>query len=199
MNRLSQKPLLVNATPTCSSRGLFRRPATDDHISFPADIWTLACTIWDVFGSAPPFEAFIPSLGSVTKEHVETFGKLPDRWRGKWANRNNWFDEDGRENVKEELGQYYNSARSWDQRYPAYIRDARRRISKTKQTNFRVMEEDEEKALGNMLKSMFAFEPGQRATVENVVRCEWMQIWGLPELQRLEGKAKEEKNTYVGT
>lgn len=27
----------------------FAGPETDDYLSFPADIWTLACTIWDIF------------------------------------------------------------------------------------------------------------------------------------------------------
>ncbi|EDN02628.1 predicted protein [Histoplasma mississippiense (nom. inval.)] len=40
-------------------------------LSFPGDIWTLACTIWDVFGSGPPFEAFPVTLNEVTIEHVE--------------------------------------------------------------------------------------------------------------------------------
>ncbi|OOF98163.1 hypothetical protein ASPCADRAFT_128340 [Aspergillus carbonarius ITEM 5010] len=176
----------------------FAGPETDNHISFPADIWTLACTIWDVLGSAPPFEVFIPDLDSVTREHVETFGRLPDRWWGKWANRNNWFDEDGSKNVKEELRQLYsNSARGWDQRFPECIRGARRRVSKAEKTNFEVFDQDEEKAFGDMIKSMLVLEPGQRATIVDVVRCEWMQRWGLPELQRMKEKVREEETPFL--
>lgn len=176
----------------------FAGPAMDDHLSFPADIWTLACTIWDILGPAPPFEVFVPTLDSVTREHVETFGKLPDRWWGKWANRNNWFDEDGRKNVKENLRQHYsNSARGWDQRFPACIRGARRRVSKAEETDFEVFEQDEEKAFGDMAKSMLMLEPGQRATIEDVVRCEWMQRWGLPALQRMEEKVREEETRVL--
>lgn len=141
---------------------------------------------------------FVPELDSVTREHVETFGRLPNRWWGKWANRNNWFDEDGCKNVKEELRQHYsNSARGWDQRFPACIRGARRRVSKAEETNFEVFEQDEEKAFGDMVKSMLVLEPGQRVTIEDVVRCEWMQRWGLPELQRMEGKVREEETRIL--
>lgn len=165
----------------------FAGPATDDHLSFPADIWTLACTIWDIVGSAPPFEVFIPSLDSVTREHVETFGKLPDRWWQKWANRHNWFDEHGRKSVKEELRQHYSSdARSWDQRFPARIRAARQRTSKAEETDFGDFGPDEERAFGDMLKAMLVLEPGQRATMEDIVQYEWMQRWGFPELQKME-------------
>ena len=176
----------------------FAGPPTDDHLSFPADIWTLACTIWDILGSAPPFEAFVLSLDSVTREHVETFGKLPDRWWEKWANRNNWFDEYGRKDVNEKLRHLYsNSARGWDQRFPACIQGARRRVSKAEETNFEVFEQDEEKAFGDMVKSMLVLEPAQRATIEDVLRCEWMQRWGLPELQRMEEKVREEESRVL--
>ncbi|RAL03960.1 kinase-like protein [Aspergillus ibericus CBS 121593] len=143
----------------------FAGPETDDNLSFPADIWTLACTIWDILGSAPPFEVFIPSLDSVTREHVETFGRLPDRWWGKWA-----------QNVKEELRQLYgNSTRAWDQRFPAAIRDARRRASRTEETKFEIFGQAEERTFGDMIKSMLVLEPGQRAPIADVVRCDWMQ------------------------
>lgn len=172
----------------------FADSESDDYLSFPADIWTLACTVWDVFGSGPPFEVFVPTPDSMIREHVETFGKLPDRWWGKWADRNNWFDEDGRKNVKEDLRLLYSdSARSWDQQYPASIRDARWSVSRAKETNFEDFEEDEEMAFGKMVKSMLVFEPRQRATIEDVVKCEWMQEWGLPELQRMAEQAREEE------
>ncbi|PGH35637.1 hypothetical protein GX50_01485 [[Emmonsia] crescens] len=50
----------------------------EDSVSFPADIWMLACTIWDIFGSSPPFEAFPITLDEVTIKHVELLGKLPN-------------------------------------------------------------------------------------------------------------------------
>ncbi|PWY87302.1 kinase domain-containing protein [Aspergillus sclerotioniger CBS 115572] len=176
----------------------FAGPETDSHISFPADIWTLACSIWDVLGSAPPFEVFVPDLDSVTREHVETFGKLPDRWWRKWANRDNWFDEDGSKNVKEELRQLYsNSARNWDQRFLASIRGTRQRASRAEETDFGFLEQDEERAFGDMIQSMLVLEPAQRATIADVVRCEWMQRWWLHELQRMEDKVKKEKALFL--
>ncbi|EFR04277.1 hypothetical protein MGYG_07286 [Nannizzia gypsea CBS 118893] len=70
----------------------------DEPLSFPGDIWTLACTIWDIFGSSPTFKAFPVTLDEVTIEQVEMLGKLPDRWWSKWPERNNWFDEDSHKN-----------------------------------------------------------------------------------------------------
>ncbi|KAL2797069.1 kinase-like domain-containing protein [Aspergillus keveii] len=40
----------------------------NDALTFPSDIWTLACTVWEIFGYGPPFEAFFVSLDKVTLE-----------------------------------------------------------------------------------------------------------------------------------
>lgn len=164
----------------------FAESLADEPLSFPGDIWTLACTIWEIFGSNPPFEAFPATVDGVTIEHVEMLGKLPDRWWSKWEDRNNWFDEDGNKNVKESLRQYYgNSSRGWDQRFPADIRSARER------KKFDTFSPEEEKAFHDMMKSMLVLEPNKRATIEDVVGCEWMQKWGMPEMRRMQETVRD--------
>ncbi|KAK2805333.1 hypothetical protein FQN50_006234 [Emmonsiellopsis sp. PD_5] len=154
---------------------------SDEPLSFPGDIWTLACTIWDVFGSRPPFEAFPVTLDEVTIEQVEMLGKLPDRWWSKWDERSNWFDEDGRKNVKENLRQWYgSSAMGWTQRFTEYIQRPRER------RKFDTFSAEEEDAFCDMMRSMLVLEPSKRATVEEVVGCQWMQRWGLPAVQRMD-------------
>jgi serine/threonine-protein kinase SRPK3 len=68
---------------------------SDQPLSFPSDIWTLACTIWEIFGQRPLFEAFFPSADRVTMEQVEALGILPPEWWRKWSRRLEWFDEEG--------------------------------------------------------------------------------------------------------
>ncbi|KAL2864090.1 kinase-like domain-containing protein [Aspergillus lucknowensis] len=153
----------------------------DEPLSFPADVWTLACTIWDIFGCRPPFESFPVSQDEVTMEHVEMLGKLPDRWWNKWEERSNWFDEDGRKNVKNSLRQWYgNTHRDWDARFAQYIRQPRERHG------LDLFTEEEEMAFRSMMKMMLVLEPSKRATIDEVVECEWMQQWGLPEWQRMQ-------------
>ncbi|KAK2732661.1 hypothetical protein FQN57_002582 [Myotisia sp. PD_48] len=153
---------------------------SDKPLSFPGDIWTLACTIWDIFRSGPPFEAFPVTLDEVTIEQVKMLGKLPDRWWNKWEQRGNWFEEDGRKHVKEALRQWYsNSSRSWNKRFVEYIQNSRKR------KGYDTFPTEEENAFCDMIKSMLIFEPSERATIEGVVECEWMQRWGLPEAQRI--------------
>ncbi|RAL08078.1 kinase domain-containing protein [Aspergillus homomorphus CBS 101889] len=148
---------------------------SNEPLSFPSDIWTLACTIWDVFGCRPPFETFEGSLDEMTVEHVETLGKLPQRWWDLWEGRNRWFDE-GRKNVTEDLQQRYGTLLwGWDNRFAEYIQ-----LSREKQ-GLGPLPPDEETAFQQMMKMMLVLEPGERATISKVLGCEWMQQWGLPE------------------
>lgn len=52
----------------------------EEPLSFSADIWTLACTIWTLIGQRPLFEGLNPSADWVIKENVDTLGKLPLQW-----------------------------------------------------------------------------------------------------------------------
>ncbi|GAB1210544.1 hypothetical protein APSETT445_009339 [Aspergillus pseudonomiae] len=170
-------PLLL-APPESRFAGLGE---TDDPLSFSGDIWTLACTVWDIFGERPPFEAFPATLDEVTIEHVEMLGKLPERWWSKWEERRNWFNEDGCKDVKESLRQWYSSsARDWNQRFTASIQDPREK------NKFDTFSEEERDAFQDMIKSMLVLEPSKRATIEEVVGCEWMQRWGLPEVRKMQ-------------
>lgn len=152
----------------------------DEPLSFPSDIWTLACTIWEIFGCGPPFESLAPSLDDVTIQHVDMLGKLPERWWREWKERANWFDEDGRKNVKEELRwRHWTGYWDWDTRFSQFIRLSR------EDYEFDYFTDEEEIAFQSMLKAMLVLEPTQRATIQQVLDCEWMQRWGLPELREM--------------
>ncbi|KAJ5875666.1 uncharacterized protein N7473_013013 [Penicillium subrubescens] len=53
---------------------------SDKPLSFPSDIWTLACTIWEVYGQRPFFEVFWATADRVATEQVEALGILPPEW-----------------------------------------------------------------------------------------------------------------------
>ena len=166
----------------------------DEPLSFPADIWTLACSIWDIFGCRPPFESFPVSIDEVTIEQIEMIGKLPDRWWKAWEERSNWFDEDGHKTIKEDLQQWYgNTSRDWETRFDQNIRQPRKR------NGFELFSADEEAAFNGMLKSMLVLGPSRRATINQVVNCEWMQRWGLPEWQRMQDMIPTNSWSQLGT
>ncbi|KAE8547892.1 hypothetical protein TMatcc_009715 [Talaromyces marneffei ATCC 18224] len=129
----------------------------------------------------PPFESFPVSLDEVTMEHVEMLGKLPNRWWNEWKERSNRFHEDTHKSVKEDLRQWYGiTSRDWDTRFDENIRKPRER------NGFELFSADEEAAFRGMMKLILVLEPGKRATIDEVVKCEWMQQWGLPELRRMQ-------------
>ncbi|KAF3481304.1 uncharacterized protein GIQ15_04063 [Arthroderma uncinatum] len=139
-------------------------------LSFPSDIWSLACTIYSILGTGPPFEGFPPSGDYVTKEHVDTLCKLPPKWWEKWEARSKWFDEHGKIKDTE-------SERPWEKRFSSDVEEPRRECSMEK------IGDAEKAALFNMLKEMLAFRPNERLTSAEALNSKWMQEWALPELE----------------
>ncbi|KAG7087532.1 hypothetical protein E1B28_013491 [Marasmius oreades] len=152
---------------------LFHLPNSIDHltleqlyekISFPADIWMLACTIFSILGQAVLFPVLFSNPDWAIKVHVDTLGRLPSEWWEKWEKRAEWFDEDG----EPKDGQ---PRQPLKERYESSIQGPRRKYG---------MEEfsDEEGAvLISLLKSMFTFNPRDRPTAKEVLESEWMNRW----------------------
>lgn len=67
-------------------------------LSFPTDIWTVACTLWSIIEQRPLFEGFNPSADWMIKKNVDVIGKLPSKWWQNWDARLIWFSEEGRRN-----------------------------------------------------------------------------------------------------
>lgn len=146
-------------------------------LSLPADIWALACAIWEILGQRPLFESFFPTEDSVTAEQVEVLGKLPSRWWARWENRLEWFNEEGGlEEVAEGLPR---ERRSWEERFEYSIQKPR------KEKKLAVVEEEERVALFSLLRSMLAFKPEERATIRDVFDSKWMKVWALPGLDKM--------------
>lgn len=141
-------------------------------LSFPADIWSLACTIYSIIGARPLFEGLAPSADWMTMEHVTALGILPSEWWAKWDSRSKWFNEDGTRNNRD-LG------RPWAGRFEKFVQEPRRRCG------MEVIEEEEKAALFTMLKAMLAFRPEERLTAEEVLESKWMKEWALPEIEKM--------------
>jgi serine/threonine-protein kinase SRPK3 len=143
-----------------------------ESLSFPSDIWALACTIWAIMGSLPLFCGIDTSADLMIKEHVGLLGKLPPEWWRKWEDRLTWFSEEG-----EEIDMWMST--SWKAHWEFSVQAPRRKFKMEE------IGEEEKAALFDMLKAMLAFEPGKRITVDQVKESEWMTKWTLPELGKL--------------
>ncbi|QMW38010.1 hypothetical protein G4B11_001246, partial [Aspergillus flavus] len=151
---------------------------SDEPLSFASDIWTLACTIWEISGQRPLFEASWPTADRVTAEQVEVLGILPPEWWGKWSRRLEWFNEKGE--LRPETSRSHDSIRrTWDQRFGYCIQQPRAEAGLEKMT------EKEKSAFKDMLRSMLTFRLEERATAQEVLHSDWMKGWGEPALEEL--------------
>ena len=65
----------------CPPESFFTEANSDlDGISFPSDIWTLACSMWEILGDSPPFLPWGSSRDQILLQHVKILGKLPEPW-----------------------------------------------------------------------------------------------------------------------
>ncbi|KAJ5375026.1 kinase-like domain-containing protein [Penicillium concentricum] len=143
-------------------------------LSFPADIWTPACTIWAIIAQRPLFEGYSPSADWVIKEQVDCLGKLHAPWWLKWNARARWFNEDWERKIEAH-------SRPLEQRFNDSVRQPRQEFRMDE------LDEIEKVALLSMLKAMLAFDPEERPTAQEVLNCEWIQKWALPELSQVHG------------
>ncbi|KZF20039.1 CMGC/SRPK protein kinase [Xylona heveae TC161] len=154
---------------------------SDQPLSFASDIWTLACTIWEIFGQRPLFEAFFPTADRVIKEQVEVLGILPPEWWGKWSRRLDWFNEEAEFDLRPETSRGHDGVRrTWDQRFDYSIQEPRA------EAGLETVTKEERRAFEAMLRSMLSFRPNERATALQALHSEWMKRWGLPALEQSE-------------
>jgi serine/threonine protein kinase len=137
-------------------------------LSFPADIWTLAYSIWIILGQHPLFEDILATPDDITAEQVDTLGELPLRWQKKWETRHEYFDERGLPNQGQQV-------RSLDERFKKHIQLPRWKAMVPE------FDAEEKAAVMNMLRPMLSFEPKERLTAHEILKCEWMEKWALPD------------------
>ncbi|PYH79545.1 kinase domain-containing protein [Aspergillus uvarum CBS 121591] len=138
---------------------------SDEPLSFASDIWTLACTIWEILAQRPLFETFFSSPDRVTAE----------QWWAKWSRRLDWFDEEGRlDLVKTGRAGPGGGCRSWERRFEDSIQTPRAEVG------FERVTEEERAAFLGMLRGMLAFRAGERSTAREVLESRWMGGWGIP-------------------
>lgn len=158
----SNTPLTVRPPET--------RFAPEKPLSFAADIWTLACSIWTILGQRPLVDIFSFTDDYVTREQVDALGRLPEDWWARWDTRSQYFDSQGN------LLDLTCKPRSLEVRFEDSIQLPRR------ECGMESIGDEEKIALLGMLRAMLAFTPEERPTAASLLDCEWMVKWALPDL-----------------
>lgn len=156
----------------------FRPPETrfpPTLLGFPADIWSLACLVWEVLGQRPLFESWMATDDEVLADQVDLLGKLPFEWWTRWDARSAFYVEDGELGIELTPERPPGTVRrGWTERLELCIQRPRREEGLDK------IGEDERAALLSMLRSMLQFEPERRATAEHLRQSGWMEHWAAP-------------------
>jgi serine/threonine-protein kinase SRPK3 len=122
-----------------------------DFPSSASDVWAFAVlTHLLVSGGFKLFPSYYGRLNEILREMVLTLGKFPGRWWMKWAERGQYFDDDGN-----------------------LIADAKSLFKVSGQlikVRASRMDEQEKIYFEKMIRKMVAYEPSERATMAEVVK-----------------------------
>ncbi|KAJ7074408.1 kinase-like domain-containing protein [Mycena amicta] len=148
-----------------------------------ADVWTLACAIFEIRSGSALFDPFLGSDNDIVKQNVEVLGRLPDPWWHSFADRALWFEEDGEPKSAEA------QALLWSPASKSSIHERLRSIGTRdvppdspegpmmEMPGVRLLEEEVE-LLGNLLEKMLRYRPEERIGMEDVVRHPWFHYAG---------------------
>ena len=154
-------------------------PNFSEPFSFAADIWSLGCLIWEVLGQRPLFESWFATEDQVLDDQVDLLGKLPPQWWLQWKARSQYWVEDS-DGIKLAPTRAADHRRwDWESRLEFCVQKGRREKS------MELISNDEKKDFLAMMKLMMVFEPGQRATAEDILQSGWVQRWALPDLDKV--------------
>lgn len=109
---------------------------------------------------------------STTCEQVDALGMLPSEWWHKWEGRHRRFTEDGKPINRDPY-------RSWEDRFEQDMQEPRQR---KRMPRIELAEKD---AICDMLKLMLQLRPESRFFARQILECEWMVNWALPQYEKI--------------
>ncbi|KAJ4003877.1 hypothetical protein NW752_012006 [Fusarium irregulare] len=142
-------------------------------LSYPSDIWSLGCTIWEMSGSDRFLDGHYDEDYNA-RVQIDRLGPLPPEWSDGWERPPDFYDDgDG---ILFEAPE----EQTWDQRFQETIQDPRRMM------DVGAFDDDESQAFQEMLKAMIVFRPSERLAAEQVLNTRWMREYALPEWEKIE-------------
>ncbi|PLB42182.1 protein kinase-like protein [Aspergillus candidus] len=143
-------------------------------LTFSSDIWSLACTIWDIVAQRSLFEGFLTDEDDMTCQQIAALGPLPRKWWERWKGRGNYFNDDGEPNNR--------ATSQYGPLEDSFELDVQKARVREGMSPFGSGERD---AFFEMMRSMLAFRPEERLSVQQVLEAEWMVKWAIPEYEKI--------------
>jgi len=141
-------------------------------LSYSADIWSLATTIWEILGMKAIFSSEFATADELVSQHIDVLGPMPLNWWERWGERSQFFGDNGR--PKE--GRYV-----WPSMDKAFEEGVQKYRRKLRANEF---DREETGAIIDLMRRMLAFRPEERPTADEVLQSEWMVKWALPDFHR---------------
>ncbi|KAJ5594692.1 uncharacterized protein N7459_000900 [Penicillium hispanicum] len=143
-------------------------------LDFPSDMWTLACTIWEIVAQRSLFDGFLTNEDDMTCQQISALGPLPVEWWETWEAGQSKFTKHG-EPVEQSRCQYP----SWEDRFTRNVQQPRQ------EKGMPLLAPSERNAFLAMLRPMLSFWPQHRPSAQQVLESEWMVKWALPEYEKI--------------
>jgi len=126
-----------------------------DDVGAASDVWTLTCTVFELFGDRSLFSMMFGDLNELIGDIVAVLGKLPDRWWKPWTTGRgfgrNWYTDAG-----EPKGNYTKG------RLALNLEERVRTVRGMEEEEY--LDEGDRRVLVKMLKAALKLEPKERAT-----------------------------------
>lgn len=159
-------------------------------LSFPADIWSMACTIWAIIAQKSLFYGFFSSQNYIIREQIDALGMIPPEWWHRWEAKGLWFTEAGKPiqeipkrpkgyELPEDEPRLDRPTRSLEVRFEDTVQEPRRT------EGMEPFGDEERDALFAMLRAMLSYYPESRITAKEVLQSEWMTRWALPAYEKM--------------
>ncbi|OJZ90478.1 hypothetical protein ASPFODRAFT_28968 [Aspergillus luchuensis CBS 106.47] len=145
-----------DAPETLHTPLVFRAPEVifKDRLDYRVDLWRLGCMLFEIFVGQPPFDSFLITPKILVEQMQEMADEaLPDRWVPLWESmRGKDATEAGGSGLQEWLEEmYFDGERKED------------------------MTRDDIVELGRIIRKLLRFEPGARASVEEILNDPWFE------------------------
>ncbi|TDL19863.1 kinase-like protein [Rickenella mellea] len=148
----------------------------DSRISFPSDVWALACVIFEIRAGCPLFEPFLAGRNSILQEMVEALGKFPEPWWSSWDYRKRLFEEETGEPKPDEVQKAEGVLCTATKRS---LREIVQQIGEPYDASVEIentvtpLEDGEIDLLVDLLSKMLKHRPEDRITMTEVVQHPW--------------------------
>jgi len=155
----------------------FRSPELlfDNTIGVGCDLWALACTIYEVRTRSPLFENFMDDDDEVIMQMVPLLGKLPEPWWSSWKARERWYKVDRTPLVNPRTGKPYMLMDTLEELLSGSSPSGDEPKGKKNEAGGFIVQIEESKVLGSLLRSILKYDPKGRPSVEAVLEHSWFK------------------------